>query len=54
MNLQMDFFVINDDLRSWWFEERDKKLEIVAEKREPKKAEKCPVICIYAAVCDYG
>lgn len=52
MNLHRDFFVINDDLRSWWIEERDKKLQIVAEKREPKKAEKCPANCIYAAVCD--
>ena len=30
-------FFASDELRSWWIEERDRKLEIVAERKDPGK-----------------
>jgi CRISPR-associated protein Csa1 len=50
VRITRDLFFINDDLRSWWVEERDKKLEIVATKRDPGKAS-CPPNCPFAEVC---
>lgn len=46
-----DLFFINDDLRSWWLEERDNKISIVAEKRDPGVPSKCYDDCIYRIVC---
>lgn len=49
--VQKDLFVINDDLRSWWLEERDRKLEIVAQKVDPGVPHQCPEACIYYGEC---
>lgn len=46
-----DLFFINDDLRSWWLEERDQKLEIVAQKRDPGISNKCFDECMYWREC---
>ncbi|MBC7127706.1 MAG: type I-A CRISPR-associated protein Cas4/Csa1 [Candidatus Methanosuratincola petrocarbonis] len=46
-----DLFFINDDLRSWWLEERDNKISIVGEKRDPGISSKCYEDCIYWGVC---
>ncbi|MEW6189020.1 MAG: CRISPR-associated protein Cas4 [Actinomycetota bacterium] len=46
-----DLFVINDDLRSWWIEERDKKMEIVEEEIDPGKATNCTEDCMYFPIC---
>jgi len=50
-----DLFFANDELRQWWIEERDKKLEIVAERKDPGKPERsqCKEHCMYFNVC-YG
>ncbi len=46
-----DLFFINDDLRSWWVEERDKKLETVAQKKDPGFPNACYQECMYRAEC---
>jgi len=50
--VEKELFFINDDLRSWWLEERDKKLDIVAQKKDPGMPNKCPEDCIYREECD--
>ena len=47
-----DLFFINDDLRNWWVEERDLKLGIVAQKKDPGKAKECPPSCMFLEVCE--
>lgn len=51
--VKKDLFFANDELRSWWVEERDRKLEIVAEGRDPGKpsASECSLDCVYYAAC---
>jgi CRISPR-associated protein Csa1 len=51
VRIARDLFFINDDLRSWWVEERDRKLEIVSTKRDPGKSTTCPPSCPFAEVC---
>jgi CRISPR-associated protein Csa1 len=51
MSIKKEYFFISDELRSWWVEERDKKLEIVAQKKDPGIATKCPEDCIYWNEC---
>jgi len=51
LRLHRDLFFINDDLRSWWVEERDEKARIVAQRREPSIASECHDDCIYWEVC---
>ena len=53
--LKKDLFFASDELRNWWIEERDRKLEIVAEGRDPGKPSRseCPSDCMYYDVC-YG
>jgi CRISPR-associated protein Csa1 len=46
-----DLFFISDDLRSWWVEERDRKLEIVAQKKDPGIPNICYDECIYWSEC---
>jgi len=50
-----DLFFISDELRQWWIEERDRKLEIVAEQRDPGKPvrSQCREDCMYFQAC-YG
>jgi len=50
VRISRDLFFINDDLRSWWVEERDRKLEIVSTKRDPGKST-CPPNCPFSEVC---
>lgn len=47
-----DIFFINDDLRNWWIEERDRKLELIAQRRDPGKAKECPQSCMFLEVCE--
>jgi len=51
--VKKDLFFANDELRSWWIEERDRKLEIVAEKKDPGKPERsqCSEDCLYYRAC---
>lgn len=49
-----DIFFINDDLRGWWLEERDKKLEMVAEKKDPGFPNECSEGCMYREECGVG
>jgi len=53
--VKRDLFFASDELRNWWIEERDRKLEIVAERRDPGKPERsqCKEDCIYYQAC-YG
>ncbi len=53
--VKKDLFFASDELRNWWIEERDRKLEVVAERKDPGKPEKsqCNPDCIYYQVC-YG
>jgi CRISPR-associated protein Csa1 len=53
--VRKSLFFASDELRQWWIEERDKKLEIVAEGRDPGKPDrsKCKEDCIYFKFC-YG
>jgi CRISPR-associated protein Csa1 len=55
INVQKDLFFASDELRQWWIEERDKKLEIVAERKDPGKPEssQCKDYCQYYNAC-YG
>lgn len=55
VNVHKDLFFANDELRQWWIEERDKKLEIVAEKKDPGKPERsqCSEYCTFYSTC-YG
>jgi len=55
ISIQKDLFFANDELRQWWIEERDKKLEIVAERKDPGKPERsqCKECCQFYGVC-YG
>jgi CRISPR-associated protein Csa1 len=55
INVQKDLFFASDELRQWWVEERDRKLEIVAERKDPGKPEhsQCKEYCQYYNVC-YG
>ena len=55
MNVHKDLFFANDELRHWWIEERDKKLEIVAETKDPGNPEpsQCKDSCMYYNAC-YG
>ncbi len=50
--VKKELFFINDDMRGWWLEERDRKLEIIAQRKDPGKAKKCPDSCIYIQECD--
>jgi len=51
LTVTSDLFFINDDLRSWWIEERDKKLEIVAQKKDPGFPNTCYEECMYKGEC---
>ncbi len=55
VNVQKDLFFASDELRQWWIEERDKKLEMIAEKKDPGKPEQsqCKEYCMFYNVC-YG
>ena len=48
--VERDLFHISDDLRSWWIEERYKRLEMVYEEKDPSIAE-CERRCMHEAVC---
>ena len=50
MLVDRDLFMITDDLRSWWIEERDHKAELIAERRDPGKAAHCGR-CLYQGAC---
>lgn len=49
--VERDLFFLSDDIRSWWIEERDKKLKIVAQKMDPGFPTKCPEECLYSGEC---
>jgi len=53
--VKKDLFFANDELRNWWIEERDRKLEVVAERKDPGMPDRavCPTDCMYYHVC-YG
>jgi len=53
--VEKDLFFASDELRNWWIEERDRKLEIVAEARDPGRPDpdRCREECMYYRVC-YG
>jgi len=53
VTVKKDLFFANDELRNWWIEERDRKLEITAEARDPGKPSQaeCNVNCMYYHAC---
>lgn len=55
VSVQRDLFFAGDELRQWWIEERDRKLEIVAEGKDPGKPSRsqCSESCMFFDVC-YG
>jgi len=52
--VKKDLFFANNDLRSWWIEERDRKLEIVAQRKDPGTPNVCDESCIYYMSCRGG
>jgi len=48
--LRRDFHLIDDELRQWFVEERDRKMRLVFEELDPGVAETCPQ-CFYNDVC---
>jgi len=51
LHVTKDLFHLSDNLRSWWIEERDKKLEMVSTNEDPGKPSSCPKTCMYYTVC---
>ena len=51
LTITRDLFLIGDDVRGWWLEERDKKLEIIAQKKDPGLPKKCYDACPYLKYC---
>ncbi|MDW8194579.1 MAG: type I-A CRISPR-associated protein Cas4/Csa1 [Nitrososphaerota archaeon] len=53
VSVRRDLFFASDELRQWWIEERDRKLEIVAEGKDPGMPERsqCSEDCMYFKVC---
>ncbi|MEM0287282.1 MAG: type I-A CRISPR-associated protein Cas4/Csa1 [Nitrososphaerota archaeon] len=51
LKVSRDIFFIGDDVRGWWLEERDKKLEIIAQKKDPGLPSKCYDACLYLKYC---
>jgi len=51
LSIDRDLFFISDDLRSWWVEERDEKLKMVAQKMDPGVPDMCFEECIYREAC---
>ncbi len=53
INVKKDLFFASDELRRMWQEERDRKLEIVAERKDPGKPERsqCSESCMFFNAC---
>lgn len=51
ITVDRDLFFIGDDLRSWWAEERDEKLKIVAQRNDPGYPNICPEDCQHRHGC---
>lgn len=51
LHISKDLFHISDNLRSWWIEERDNKLEMVSRSEDPGMPAQCPKTCLYYSVC---
>jgi len=51
LSVTSDLFFINDDLRGWWVEERDGKLQAVAQKKDPGFPNVCYENCMYRREC---
>lgn len=51
LTVTRDLFFIDDNIRGWWLEERDKKLEIIAQKKDPGLPKKCYDACVYLRYC---
>ncbi|MGC1119608.1 MAG: type I-A CRISPR-associated protein Cas4/Csa1 [Candidatus Methanofastidiosia archaeon] len=49
--ISKDLFHISDNLRSWWVEERDHKMELVSTSEDPGKPRTCPESCSYYNTC---
>jgi len=49
--LKRDFYVIGDELRQWFVEERDELQRLVEEEIDPGLAGDCPKQCSYRAKC---
>nr|MDO8098762.1 type I-A CRISPR-associated protein Cas4/Csa1 [Candidatus Njordarchaeota archaeon] len=49
--VERELFTINDDHRQWWLEERDTKLEIVGQKKDPGIPPTCYDKCIHQEEC---
>jgi len=50
--VERDLFFISEDLRNWWLEERDRKLELIARQKDPGKSKECPRSCMFLEVCE--
>ncbi len=46
-----DLFAIDDELRQWFIDERDDKMQIIYDEFDPGVAEDCPRYCSYMAFC---
>ena len=51
LTIKRDLFYINDDLRSWWTEERDQKTRLIAMKMDPGIPKNCFKDCMYKEIC---
>ena len=49
-HIEREFYLIDDELRQWFIEERDNKMEIVYYGKDPGKG-KCSKNCIYYSFC---
>jgi len=55
IGVRKDLFFASDELRQWWLEERDAKLDIVAKMKDPGRPEQsqCDESCMFFKAC-YG
>lgn len=52
--ISRDLFFINDELRQWFIDERDDKMQILNEESDPGVAANCPGYCGYLKYCRGG
>jgi len=52
--VRKEFHILDDELRQWLIEERDEKMRMVAEERDPGVSGACHRYCQYRDVCQPG
>lgn len=50
-SISRELFFISDELRQWFIDERDEKLQMLYEESDPGVAQQCPIYCSYMTYC---